>query len=232
MNTSGSSALAIDAVEIETGPKPNAAVIWLHGLGADGYDFVPIVQELELAQLGPIRFIFPHAPERAITINGGYMMRAWYDIRHPSIVQSEDESGIRQSAQAITELIDRELTRGIEAQRIILAGFSQGCAMSLFTGLRYRQKLAGLIGLSGYQPLNQTLEAERSLANQTVPIFLAHGTSDSVVPLLRGQAAQAQLETLGYACSWRTYAMGHSVCPDEVKDISQFLREQLGKPAV
>ena len=218
-------------VEQETGPQPRAAVIWLHGLGADGHDFLPLVPELDLHGCPSIRFIFPHAPSIPVSINHGYVMPAWYDIRQHDLVRLEDEVGIRQSAQAIEALIAHEVARGIAPERIVLAGFSQGCAMALHTGLRYPARLAALIGLSGYLPLADTLAAERSSANTATAIFLAHGTADPVVPLARAQATRATLSDLGQAPQWHSYPMAHSLHPQEIVAIGAFLRQQLAPAA-
>lgn len=217
----------LDCIEIETGPKPSRAVIWLHGLGADGNDFAPLVPELKLQDMPAIRFVFPHAPVRPVTINNGMVMRAWYDIFAPDLVRREDETGLRQSQQAVQALIARENARGIATDHIVLAGFSQGCAMTLQTGLRMDQKLAGLMGLSGYLPLAATAAAERHAANLDTPIFLAHGVMDPVVVLSRAEASRQALLDLGYSVTWKTYNMPHSVCLEEVQDIAAFVRKVL-----
>lgn len=217
----------LDCIELETGPNPTHSVIWLHGLGADGNDFVPIVPELQLPPGVAVRFIFPNAPVQPVTINGGMAMRSWYDILVMDLVRYEDDKGIRQSEEAIRGLIARENARGIPTSRIVLAGFSQGCAMTLHTGLRLNEKLAGMVGLSGYLPLIDTASAERSTANAKTPIFLAHGLYDPVVALPRAQASLAQLKALDYDVRWHTYPMPHSVCGEEVADIGTFLREVL-----
>jgi phospholipase/carboxylesterase len=222
-----SSPALLDSIEIETGPQPAHAVIWLHGLGADGNDFAPLVPELKLNDAPPIRFTFPHAPVRPVTINNGMVMRAWYDIYAPDLVRREDDAGLRDSQAAVEALIRRENQRGIPTERIVLAGFSQGCAMTLQVGLRLDRKLAGLIGLSGYLPLAALIEAERHNANHDTPIFLAHGTMDPVVVLPRAQATQQKLAELGYDITWKTYPMAHSVCLEEVQDIAAFLRKVL-----
>jgi phospholipase/carboxylesterase len=214
-------------IQIETGPTPQAAVIWLHGLGADGRDFAALVPELNLDSCPPIRFIFPHAPSLPVTVNGGYVMPAWYDIRASNLISQEDEVGIRTSEQAICALLDHELARGIPATRIVLAGFSQGCAMALHTGLRYPQALAGIIALSGYLPLAERFAAERSAANAQTPIFMAHGSQDPVVVPARGEASRDLLKNLGYAVRWHTYPMPHGVHPREIADISAFLTDVL-----
>ena len=214
-------------VEIESGPNPTSAVIWLHGLGADGNDFAAVVPQLQLSGCQAIRFIFPHAPIMPVTINGGYEMPAWYDIFGANLLSQQDAVGIKRSEHAIAALIDRELDRGILLQNVVLAGFSQGCAMSLHTGLRYKQKLAGIVALSGYLPLANSLAHERSQANANTPIFMAHGTQDPVVVMDRGEVSKNTLIALGYSVQWRTYAMAHSVHPEELADISKFLKEVL-----
>ncbi|RTZ39932.1 carboxylesterase [Candidimonas sp. SYP-B2681] len=221
------SSTLLESIEIETGPHPSHAVIWLHGLGADGNDFAPLVPELKLQDAPAIRFVFPHAPVRPVTINNGMSMRAWYDIFMPQGVLREDDAGLRDSQAAIEALISRENARGVPTENIVLAGFSQGCAMTLQTGLRLKQKLAGMMCLSGYLPLASLIDAELHPANQQTPIFLAHGTMDPVIVLERAQASQQKLIALGYDVSWKTYPMQHSVCFDEVQDISTFLRKVL-----
>jgi phospholipase/carboxylesterase len=221
-------ALTLEALEIETAPQPCFSIIVLHGLGADGHDFVPICDELDLSSLGGVRFVFPHAPVMPVTLNGGYEMRAWYDIiptGHGGRV--EDEAGLRQSQRAIEGLINREVARGTPASRIVLMGFSQGCAMTLMAGLRHPEALAALVGLSGYLPLPDHTAAERSSANQHTPIFLAHGTQDDVVLPARGLAARDQLKALGHAVQWHDYPMAHSVCPQEIADIRAWLLQVL-----
>ncbi|MDN3922710.1 alpha/beta hydrolase [Roseateles violae] len=216
------------AIEIETAPNPQATLIVLHGLGADGNDFVPICNELDLRAIGGVRYLFPHAPERPVTINGGYRMRAWYDILGTDLVRREDEGGLRESAAAIAAMIDAEIARGIPASRIVLMGFSQGCAMTLMTGLRYPQRLAGLVGLSGYLPLAALTAAERHGANADVPIFLAHGRMDPVVPIARAQDSRTALQALGHPVEWHDYPMPHSVCAEEVADLNRWLLARLG----
>ncbi|WP_295644687.1 dienelactone hydrolase family protein [uncultured Methylibium sp.] len=220
--------MLLDSIEIETDDSPRASMIVLHGLGADGNDFVPICDELELDAVGPMRFVFPHAPTRPVTINGGYVMRAWYDILGPDLARREDEAGLRASLADVEALIAREKSRGIPASRIVLAGFSQGCAMTLLTGLRHAERLAGLVGLSGYLPLASTTEAERSAANADVPIFLAHGRADPVIPLARASASRDALQALGHPVEWHEYPMQHSVCPPEISDLNRFLLRVLG----
>jgi phospholipase/carboxylesterase len=211
----------MEAIQIETGPRPEAAVIWLHGLGADGHDFEPIVPELELAK--PVRFVFPHAPVRPVTINNGMRMRAWYDI-YQFGGGREDEQGLRASQKLVDEMIRAQ---GLPPETIVLAGFSQGGAIVLQTGLRYAERLAGIMALSCYLPLAATVAAERSAANQSIPIFMAHGAYDDVIPIHRAQQSRAALESLGYKVEWHDYPMPHSVCAPEIADISAFLSKVL-----
>jgi len=215
--------MSLETIEIETGPAPTRTVIVLHGLGDSGEGFVPVAEALDLSALGAVRFVLPHAPERAVTINGGYVMRAWYDILGTDLARREDEAGLRQSQAQIEALIAHENGRGIPSERIVLAGFSQGCAMSLLTGLRHRERLAGVAGLSGYLPLAATTAAERSEANRSVPIFMAHGTQDPVVPFDRGSASRDALTALGYGIEWHDYPMPHSVCMEEIADLNRWL---------
>jgi len=217
----------LECVEHETGPAPTHSVIWLHGLGADGNDFAPIVPELRLPKSTPVRFVFPHATIQPVTINGGMAMRSWYDILTPQLVKREDDAGIRLSEQAILALIARENARGVPSANIVLAGFSQGCAMTLHTGIRAPFKLAGLMGLSGYLPLGDLARAEHHAANLNTPIFLAHGTYDPVVAPERADVSRSKLQELGYKVQWHTYPMPHSVCPEEIADISHFLQSVL-----
>jgi phospholipase/carboxylesterase len=212
----------MQAVEINTGADPGSAVIWLHGLGADGHDFEPIIPELELDK--PVRFVFPHAPVRPVTINQGMRMRAWYDILQFG-GGPEDEAGVRASQKLLEQMIAAEKKRGMK--RIVLAGFSQGGAIVLQTALRHPERLAGVLALSTYLPLNATLEAERSPANQELPIFMAHGQYDDIIPLARAEQSRQVLERLGYEVQWHTYPMPHAVCPEEIADISAFLRPLL-----
>ena len=211
----------LDCIELTTGEAPSLAVIWLHGLGADGHDFEPIVPELALGF--PARLVFPHAPVRPVTINAGMAMRAWYDILSFDRGAAEDAAGIRASAAAVAELVARELERGIPPERVVLAGFSQGGAVALHAALRAPQALAGVLALSTYLPLAGTLAAERSAANASIPIFMAHGTADPVLPLALGEASRRALEALGYAVDWHVYPMPHSVCIDEIKAIGAWL---------
>ena len=218
-------------VELESAPHPTAAVIWLHGLGADGHDFAGLVPELELSSCPPIRFVFPHAPSMPVTVNGGYVMPAWYDILGPNLISQQDAAGIQASERAIVALIAHEVARGIPAEHIVLAGFSQGCAMALHTGLRLPHRLAGIMALSGYLPLVDRLAAERHPANAQTPVFMAHGTQDPVVVLARGEASRDALATLGQPVQWHSYPMPHSLHPREIADISAFLAQVLGPAA-
>jgi phospholipase/carboxylesterase len=216
----------LDAIEIETAKHPTASVIWLHGLGADGNDFVPIVGELKLPQAA-IRFVFPHAPVQPVTINGGMRMRAWYDIKDGTI-RREDESGVRASQVLVEKVIAREKQRGTPAARLVLAGFSQGGAIALQTGLRHPERIAGIMALSTYLPIADKLPAEASALNRDVPIFMAHGTQDPVIVLERAVQSREILESLGYAPQWHEYAMPHSVCAEEIGDIGTWLVQVLG----
>jgi phospholipase/carboxylesterase len=216
-----------EAVEIESGRNPTGAVIWLHGLGADGHDFAPIVPQLVTRDERPLRFVFPHAPVRPVTINGGMAMRAWYDILSFDRSAAQDTTGIRASDALVGELIRRENQRGIATNRIVLGGFSQGGAISLFSGVRYPEKLAGIMGLSCYMVLEDSLPAERTRVNYATPIFLAHGLQDPVVEFRRGAEARQLLEAGGYPVEWHPYTMPHSVCPQEVDDIAAWLRKVL-----
>lgn len=217
----------LETVEMETGPGPQASVIWLHGLGADGHDFEPIVSELVRPGERPLRFVFPHAPVRPVTLNGGYPMRAWYDIIGIDRASRQDESGVRASGQAVRELIRRENERGTETSRLVLAGFSQGGAMAIFTGTRYPERLAGILALSSYFVLANTFTAERSEANAKTPIFMAHGTADPMVDPALGSESKRLLEASGYAVEWHTYPMGHTVSAEEVAAIATWLRKTL-----
>ena len=214
----------LETLELETGPRPTAAVIWLHGLGADGYDFEPIVPELDLPDALPVRFVFPHAPLQPVTINGGAVMRAWYDVYSLEGERREDEAGVRASQARVEALIARERTRGVPTRRIVLAGFSQGGAIALQTGLRHPARLAGIIALSTYLPLAGTLAAEASSANRDVPIFMAHGRFDDLIPLERAVRSRDALRKAGYAVEWHDYPMSHAVCPEEIADIATWLR--------
>jgi len=211
-----------ETIEVETGTKPDAAVIWLHGLGADGHDFEPVVPALRLPRRLAMRFVFPHAPEQPVTINMGMRMRAWYDIFQLGGGR-EDDAGVRASEKLLAGLIEREKARGIAARRIVLAGFSQGGAVALQTGLRYPERLAGIMALSSYLPLAGTVEAERHAAGLDAPIFMAHGTQDEMIPLERAQRSRGMLESLGYEVEWRDYPMGHAVCPEELVHIADWI---------
>ena len=217
----------LETIEAETGPSPTATIIVLHGLGADGNDFVPIARELSLGAVGPVRFVFPHAPVIPVTINNGHAMRAWYDILGADLVRREDEAGLRRSLQGVGQLIVRERERGIASQRIVLAGFSQGCAMALLTGIRHAERLAGIVGLSGYLPLAAMAAAERDVANAETPIFLAHGQHDNVVPVARGRDSRDVLKALGHAVEWHEYPMAHSVCMEEIAELNRWLLKVL-----
>jgi phospholipase/carboxylesterase len=220
---------ALETIETTTGPEPVATLIILHGLGADGNDFVPIAQELDLAQVGAVRFVFPHAPVIPVTINNGYRMRAWYDILGWDLPAREDEAGLRRSMAAVEQLLEREEQRGIASDRIVLAGFSQGCAMALMTGLRRKKRLAGIAGLSGYLPLAQQTAVERSDANALTPIFMGHGQQDNVVDVAKGKASREVLRGLGYQVDWHDYPMAHSVCMEEIQDLNGWLLRVLAK---
>ena len=219
----------LPCIELETAPNPTCSVIWLHGLGADGNDFVSIIPELHLPENPAIRFIFPSAPSMPITVNGGYVMPAWYDIVGRNLMDQEDGEGIKRSAKSVIELIEKEVQRGIAYQNIVLAGFSQGCAMALYIGLRLPHQLAGILALSGYLPLAMSLKLEKHSSNQSTPIFMAHGTYDPVVALDRAQASYALLEKSGYQIDWNEYPMEHSVNHEELSDISRFLQTVLPK---
>jgi phospholipase/carboxylesterase len=210
----------LETIEIETGDQPTASVIWMHGLGADGNDFVPVAGEIGLPFA--LRYVFPNAPAIPVSINNGYVMPAWYDISDAAI-RREDEAGVRASQARIEDLIAREITRGIAANRIVLAGFSQGGAIALQAGLRSAERLAGIMALSTYVPIADKLAAEANPANLEVPIFMAHGTDDPMIPLARARGSRDLLLRLGYAVDWREYRMPHSVCPQEISDIGAWL---------
>jgi phospholipase/carboxylesterase len=212
-------------ITLETGDAPRHSIIWLHGLGADGEDFVPVAEQMQLPV--PVRYIFPHAPMQPVTINGGYVMRAWYDIIATNIGAQQDEAGIRDSQTEIEKLIAHEMQRGIAAENIYLAGFSQGGAIALHTGLRHAERLGGIVALSTYLPLAQTLAAEASAANRDLPIFMAHGDEDPIVPYTLGKSSEQKLEELGYRLNWHEYGMPHSVCMEEINDIASWLAQRL-----
>ena len=215
--------MSLETIKLETAPNPTASIIILHGLGADGNDFVPIAQELDLASVGPVRFVFPSAPSRPVTLNGGYVMRAWYDILGTEVARREDEAGLRESQALIEALIADERARGMAANRIVLAGFSQGCAMTFMAGLRHGERLGGLLGMSGYLPLAELTATERSAANAGVPIFQAHGSADPMITMARATASRDALVALGYPVEWHAYPMPHSVCPQEIVDMNRWL---------
>lgn len=219
--------LILETLVKTTHPNHNATVIWMHGLGADGHDFEDIVPQLGLPDHLKLKFIFPHAPFRAITLNRGMNMRAWYDITAIDPQAPEDRTGLEQSRQAIELLIEQEMQQGIPSKNIILAGFSQGGAMALYTGLRYKERLAGVIALSGYLPMALTLGQEKSPLNQKTPIFMAHGLYDMVVPVALAQFSYHALQQQQYQTAWRTYPMQHQVCQEELEDISQWLQKVL-----
>lgn len=213
----------LPSVKIETGPKPAHTLIWMHGLGADGNDFVPIVKELSISSKKSLRFVFPHAPEQPVTINNGYVMRAWYDIYGLGIGGAEDEAGIRASQESVDALIEHELQRGITSDHIVLAGFSQGGVMALHTGLRQKNKLGGIMALSCYLPLATFLSNEAESINSKIPIFMAHGVYDDVVPLQLATSSKAHLDQAHYTVEWHEYGMAHSVCAEEIMNIDQWL---------
>ncbi|MBL0140620.1 MAG: alpha/beta hydrolase [Betaproteobacteria bacterium] len=217
-------------IELVTGAEPQGTVIWMHGLGADGWDFVPIVRELDLPENLSLRFIFPNAPVRPVTINNGYAMRAWYDIAMADIGRLPDETGIRQSQAQVEAFLAREKSRGIAASRIVLAGFSQGGAIALHTALRHTEPLAGILALSTYLPLGETLDRELADANDHVAIFMAHGTQDPVVPFALAESSRAALVSRGLSPEWHAYPMPHSVCAEEVAAISRWLVARYASP--
>ena len=219
--------MPLQTIELHPGTEPRATVIVLHGLGADGTDFLSMADELKLGAVGPVRYIFPRAPVRPVTLNGGHPMRAWYDILGTDLVRREDEAGLRESFTGVHALIDREVARGMPANRIVLAGFSQGCAITLGAGLRYHERLAGMVGLSGYLPLAAITALERHDANALTPMFLAHGRNDGMVPLARGVAARDLLQGLGQPIEWHDYPMEHSVCMEEVQALQKWLLKVL-----
>lgn len=219
--------MSLKVIEAQTGENPVATIIIMHGLGADGRDFLPFAEQIDLSGVGPVRYLFPNAPQIPVTINGGYVMPAWYDLLGADLVTRQDEAGLRKSQLAIDALIEHEKARGIPAHKIVVAGFSQGCAMALMTGLRHSERLAGIAGLSGYLPLADKTAAERSAASQDTPIFLAHGTHDGVVTLPRATATREALTAMGYQVDWHEYRMEHSVCPEEVADLQAWLQRVL-----
>jgi phospholipase/carboxylesterase len=218
----------LELIELATGAEPKGTVIWMHGLGADGWDFVPIVRELPLPEDLHLRFIFPHAPVRPVTINNGHEMRAWYDIKMNDISRVPDEAGIRESQASIEALIAREEKRGVSADRIVLAGFSQGGAIALQAGLRHRERLAGIVALSTYLPLEDSLDREAAAANKRTPIFMAHGTQDQIIPVQLAEASKRALEQRGYEVAWQAWPMPHSVCAEEVEELGGFFTRTYG----
>jgi phospholipase/carboxylesterase len=219
----------LPAIELETGAHPDAAIIWLHGLGADGNDFVPIVEEMKLPTSLSARFVFPHAPVRPVTINSGFPTRAWYDIAGGDFATRADLAGVRASQASIEALIAREKARGVAARRIVLAGFSQGGAIALHTGLRHAERLAGIVALSTYLVTPDRLAAEANAANRDVPIFMAHGTQDPMIGVGWGEASRRALEAAGHAVEWHTYPMPHAVVWEEIEAIAAFLARVLGR---
>jgi phospholipase/carboxylesterase len=217
----------LPAIELQTGHNPIASVIWLHGLGADGNDFVSIVRELKLPDSMPVRFIFPHAPMRAVTINGGYVMRAWYDLAQGPSGLKSNENDIRASQAEIEKLIAREVTRGVMSDKIILAGFSQGGVIALHTALRYEKKLNGIIALSTYLAMPDLLENEASSANKSIPIFMAHGDEDNVINISMAEKSRDTLLQLNYDVQWHDYPMAHSVCMEEIEAVSAWMQKTL-----
>ena len=217
----------LETVEVETAPNPRHAVLWLHGLGADGHDFAPVVPQLVRTSWPPLRFVFPHAPQRPVTINAGMRMRAWYDIVGFDLAQRQDEPGIRDSIAQVEALIERETQRGVAPERLILAGFSQGGAIALAAGLRHAQKLCGLVALSTYLPIAEILAAERHAANAAPPIFMGHGRYDPVVPLRLGELSRDHLHGFGHPLEWRSYPMAHQVCAAEIDDLAAWFSARL-----
>jgi phospholipase/carboxylesterase len=219
--------MSLETIEVETAQKPNGAVIWLHGLGADGHDFEPVVPQIVRRGERAWRFVFPHAPVRPVTLNGGMSMRAWYDISGLDRSAAEDAAGFRDTDALIRQLIAKEAARGIPASRVVLAGFSQGGAVTLYTTLRYPERLAGAMALSCYLPLAKSLPAERAAANDGAPIFMAHGMSDPMLPFAMGVQSRELLRSLGYVVEWHQYPMPHAVCEAEIADIREFLHRVL-----
>ena len=220
--------MSLETIDIHPATAPRAALIVLHGLGADGTDFLPMCDAFNLAAVGPVHYVMPRAPVRPVTINGGQPMRAWYDILGTDLQRREDEAGLRTSVAQVHALLDQEIARGVPAHRIVLAGFSQGCAITLMAGLRYPHRLAGLAGLSGYLPMAASTATERSAAMQGAPVFLGHGRNDGVVTMARGRAGFDALTALGHTPEWHDYPMEHSVCMDEVTDLNRWLLKVLG----
>jgi phospholipase/carboxylesterase len=220
-------ATLLQTVELETAPDPRWTVLWLHGLGADGHDFAPIVPELVRRDWPALRFVFPHAPQRAVTINGGMRMRAWYDIREANLANRADAQGVEESIAQVEALIAREAARGVPASRLLLAGFSQGGAITLAAGLRRREPLAGLVGLSAYLPLHDRIAEHLAPQATSQPVFMAHGTQDPVVPYAAGEHSAALLRQAGFgSVQWHRYPMPHSVCAEEIRDLGDWLSQR------
>ncbi|HVB83595.1 MAG TPA: dienelactone hydrolase family protein [Rhodanobacteraceae bacterium] len=219
--------MPLTCIETETGPSPRHSIVWLHGLGADGNDFAPIVPQLIDRAWPPLRFVFPHAPVRPVAVNGGMRMRAWYDIQAFDLHARQDEAGMRASIAEVDVLIEREVERGVAAERILLAGFSQGGAIALATALRHRQPLAGAIALSTYLPLQAHSAAERSAANAKLPVFMGHGSLDPIVPMALGVRSRDALTALGCAVDWHSYLMAHQVCAEEIADLRAWIGARL-----
>lgn len=217
----------LDCITLDPPSPATACVIWMHGLGADGNDFVPVIPELGLPRDHSVRFVFPNAPTMPVTVNGGYVMRAWYDIASAELDKRADEGGVRRSQAAITELIADQRAKGIAANRIVLAGFSQGGVIALQTGLRHGERLGGIMALSTYLACAESLGVEATTANRDLPIFMAHGAMDPVIPMQLAKLSKARMETHGYKIDWREYGMPHSVCAEEIDDIAVFLKRVL-----
>lgn len=217
----------LEYIEVSTSNTPNSSIIWLHGLGADGHDFESIVDELRLPEKFQIKFIFPHAPIQPVTINGGFPMRAWFDIISLDRNATQDVAGIRQAQQSIEALIRQTINAGIPSDKIIIGGFSQGGALALHLAIRHEQKLAGAIGLSTYLPIADSAPAEKHQNNANLPIFLAHGTQDNIVPLQFGEVSHQVLDQLGYPVTWKTYPIGHTVCAEEIQNVSHWIQRVL-----
>jgi phospholipase/carboxylesterase len=224
--------MPLATLDYRTGEPPAASIIVMHGLGADATDFVSFVRDVDLSAVGPVRWVFPAAPVRPVTVNNGMRMRAWYDILSLDFTpRREDEAGLRESLVDVQALIDREIAEGVPASRIVLGGFSQGCAMALLTALRAPQRLAGVLGMSGYLPLAGSTAAERSEANAGLPIFLGHGRYDQMIPVDRGRETRDLLTGLGHGVDWHEYPMEHSVVPEEVADLEAWLNKVLAPAA-
>ena len=217
----------LPTIELATNRNPTASVIWLHGLGADGYDFVPVVKELGIPDALSLRFVFPHAPLQPVTINNGMVMRAWYDVSYDGLERRTDDAGVLQSATAVEALVAHEMARGIPPRRIVLAGFSQGGAVALTLGTRFGKRLGGILALSTYLPMPEELAEAASPENRDIPIFMAHGNQDNVIPIRMAEASRSRLESLGYPVDWHSYPMAHSLCMEEVEAVSAWLLQYL-----